>query len=589
MLAMRDEGRKTDMLESDPQAMQAVDNEIEHGENRLQRQFENCEAGDEVSKMVDDCIGYGECWAHTYVTDLTTERYIEIEPGIYDQVIDEESTKGVEHVTVWEMYRDMEALTPESGQYVIRRQKVSPYDIKQLADKPNFIPAKIAQVIKDLPNSDHPDGSNTTPDSTNSLPPYLREVTGRKKTIDRREFWALVPTSKVIAFQAKMEALMGMENLDGIPDGELATDDQNQGDMVRCLCTTANGLIIQFVPDPGKLPYYRVEWEPDNDSPNGRGIPDNLEATQKTLNGMIRSYEDNTKLLANLMVAVQEDLFHGDIEDVFEEGGIMRMKGEDPSMDMSKAMKQFVFRDITGSLVKGIDMFLQFADMESHVPRAEQGQQSANPQTAFELQQRLERAGKYIGNAIRRFDKIIRWIVDDFHTYNMANPEIPDGKGDFVVKALGFTSFQNRVIKLQKLMQMLTIILGSEELSQRAKLRWLLDEITKALDLDPDELWKSDEELQAQREAQEQSAAAQLQLAQTQLALAQMQAMTIKTNAETAKLQTEAGAIPVELDQGQQEIDIKRAQFIHSVEQDDKPEPKAEAKPKAKTKAKQSA
>ena len=580
MLAMRDEGRKTDLLENDPDAMKMVDNEIEHASKRLQRQFENCEASDEVSKIADDNIGYGECWAHTYVTDMVSTRYIEVAPGLYDPVIESESTKGVEHVSIWEMFRDMESKTPEGGQYVIRQRMESAYDIRQLSDKPNFIPVKIKQVLADLPNTPQGDGSNQAPASSNSLPPYLRNITNRKKTVEKREFWALCPTRKAMAFEAMIPALLATEDPANIPAAQQSvttTEDQPAGDMVRCLITTANSLIIQFKRDPGKIPYNRVEWEPDNDSPNGRGIPDNMEATQKTLNGMIRSVEDNTKLLANLMVAIRENFFEGDISDVFKEGGIMKLTNDADGVNLSEAIMQFKFNDITGSLYKGIEMFLEFADMESQVPRASQGQQSANPQTAYELQQRLERAGKYIGNAIRRFDKLIRWIVDDFHTYNMANPEITDGKGDFIVKALGFTSFQNRVIKLQKLMQMLTIIISNEELTARAKLTWLLNEIAKALDLDPDELWKSEEQMVAENQAKQESVETQLQLAQAQLALQIGAAGLEKTGAETGKIQAETESELAAIDQKQQEIDNERAALIAKIEQDDKPEPKTKA------------
>ena len=592
MLALRDQGHKTDLLEQDPSLIQAVNNEIDHAENRIERQFENCEGAAEMSRCLDDDIAYGETWAHVYVTDMESKSAVEVAPGLFEDMVDLESAMAVEHVTPWEMYRDMESKEPMTGQYVIRRRMESAYDIRQLLNtspEAGFIPSKINEVLRNLTKTTSQSTSTEIGLNEDGLPPYMRNVTNRKKNIERCEFWVLVPTRKALDFENRLPILLTTDTPDGtsenVPAPSPPIEEEEAGDMVRCLCTTANGYIIQFVRDPGPLRYFRVEWEPDNDSPNGRGIPDNLECTQKTLNGMIRSLENNTKLMANLMIAIRESAFKGDVAKVFKEGGILKLKEDDlgPDGDVGKAIQQLTFTDITGSLVRGIEMFMQFADLESSIPRAEQGQQSSNPQTAFELQQRLERSGKYLGNCIRRFDVLIRWVVDQFHTYNMRNPALTDGKGDFVVKALGFSSFNNRVIKLQKLMQMLSMIAGNEMLSERAKMDWLLIEIAKAMDLDPDQMWKSAEEFAAEQQAKAESEEAKMQTALANLQVAKLTADTQKTQADAGKSQAQAQATVAKIDQDEQRIATERAKAIADIERGLKPSTpvQSQQKPKA--------
>jgi len=555
MCSIEDEGAKTEAREGDPEAMDAGDDATEHAEARLTRQLRNCNAVEQFSKCIDDGATYGEYWTHTYSDKISSLHYQEIVPGIWDTIETSEDTRAVEWVTPWEMFRDMEVQDIHEGQYVIRCQQTSCYDLRgMLSSSDIMIPRNIKRVLQK--HSKDNAGVSTEYDNTSSLPPRLRNITNRKKDIGLAEFWCLAPREKVEAFRVELSRITGDE-ADDISEPPAEDEEGLPGRLVPAFVIMADEEIIAFEEDPGKTPFERGEFEPNNDNADGIGIADNMESCQKVLNGAIRSYEDNTKLIANFIILIRRELLKDVPEENWFEGGMIGVD-LDEGENIREAMEQMRFTDITGSLQKLIEMYLEFSDMASHVPRAEQGHQNANAQTAFELQQRLEKAGKYLGNVIHRLDEVMRRVVAEFHDYNMNNPDIQDGKGDFSIITLGFDSFQNRYIRLQKLMQFLNLILSNDELTKRAKLRYILSELAKAQDMEPDQVWKSNEEMQSEDEQRMQSMESQIQLARMQLELEEIKAKTGKDDAATQKLLADIEAKREELRIEQDKLDLER-------------------------------
>jgi hypothetical protein len=163
----------------------------------------------------------------------------------------------------------------------------------------------------------------------------------------------------------------------------------------------------------------------------------------------------------------------------------------------------------------------------------------------FEVAQRLERAGRYFGDILRRFDTLIADIVDWVYVNNLLDPEIsPQLKQPFRIKALGFASFFNRIHRLNHLFTLLNLMLSKPEIAQISRLRWVLEEICKALDLDPDQVLKTPQEMEAEA-AQLQAELDRQQAAPggadpQQAALVQAQIDRLLAEAEKARAQASA-------------------------------------------------
>jgi hypothetical protein len=127
------------------------------------------------------------------------------------------------------------------------------------------------------------------------------------------------------------------------------------------------------------------------------------------------------------------------------------------------------------------------------------------------------------------------------------------------VIATGFSSFQNQVVRLNKLLQTLNTIIASPDLSRMHKLQWLLTEIYKAQDIDPDQLLKSPEELAADDQAQQQSE-------QNQLAIAMLKAQVAAAEAKARKDDASAQQILASIETTRQTVQTDRARAVVDIE-----------------------
>lgn len=556
-----DEGEATEAMQADPAMAAFADNNVEWEQARMVRQQRASRAVEEFLAALDDNLTYGECWGHAYVDQETVQRRVAVAPGVMQSVEDSRDMLSFEHVSPWEMYFDMEAgRDHETWAYCVREQQKSAFDIATMAaGGAPFNPVALRRVLESGEGRTTPAAGS----QENVVAPKLRELPQRLKNVWVREFWALVPAKKLAAFERDWMAetatgASAAESEQPGAAGNEATDEPQEWDQVRVWAITAGNEIIAYLREPGPLRYRRVEWEPNNDKQGGVGVADKMEFVTKVLNGMVRSYENNAKLLSNLVAAVKREMMVGDPEDALgEEGGIIDLTED--CTDARAAIQQVKFESILAPLIEGIRLFLEFADDESQLPRAEQGAQGETGETAFALQQRLERSGKYIGNGVRRFDAMIEWYVSQQCDFNQGNPAEQAGKGNFRVIATGFTSFQNQVVRLNKLLQTLNTIVASPDLSRMHKLQWLLREIYKAQDIDPDQLLKNPDELAADDQAQQQSE-------QNQMAIAMLRAQVAAAEAKARKDDASAQQILASIETTQQTVNTNRAKAVVEIE-----------------------
>lgn len=571
--------------ERDEATQELIDLSIDEGQALIHRQIRETDGITELSNCFDSAATYGCTWAKRFVHDVEETHFEEIEPGVYHEVVRVREMPGFEQVPIWDMYWDLEAADPVFGSdAIIQRQLTSAFELRELKTAEFYFPDAIDMVL-DEQATDSANQSSAAPDDEESLPPRLRDVTYRSRTIVRLEAWGRAPRDKVEKFEAERMAieqsladgddpdpasltLKDVVTTDTDAEGNLLTnttltEDESRGDMVEVFVVTADNHVIAFArtEDIKERPYYYVEWEVKLDQSGGRGLADAVEYAQKVLNGAIRSFEDNKKLISNYILFIKKEMLDIDLEDGDDipPGSIIPLSEE--AEKATDAFSQPEFTDVGNSLVALIEMFMDFADLSSNIPRAQQGQQSEEPQTAFELQQRLERSGKYLGEVIRRFDMFIEKIINDMYKFNMADPEEPSGKGDFQVVALGFTSFQNRFVRLNRLVAIFNMFLQDPEIRAEINIRWLIEEITKANDIAPDQLLKSEAQKLAEREAQGVDPEAELRMANLKLEAEDRQSSTAKNNAQAEEARAKAG-------ESVTKSKLEKARFIRDMERE---------------------
>jgi hypothetical protein len=231
-----------------------------------------------------------------------------------------------------------------------------------------------------------------------------------------------------------------------------------------------------------------------------------------------------------------------------------------------------VVPDVGESLLSLIALAEKYLDMETMIPKITQGiDTTQGKETAYEISQQVEKAGKYIGAIIRNQDEgLIEPMIERFYDYNMADPNVTKGKGNYIVKATGFNSFQDRLQRVKNLQQFLALIMQNPKLQEDAKFKRIMEDIGKALDVDPDEYFKSEQEKAAETELQRSGISGQsvggmegpgpaLPPPETELDQAQKAAEIAKTQAETAAKATESRI-------KEEKMVLERAKAVHEME-----------------------
>jgi len=499
-----------------------------------------------------------------------------ISDKVYVEVLSDTTTMAFENKSVFNIYWDMESDDLIQGEAVMETDLVSPYMLREDIAKPFHFEKYIKAAIEASKNKYQ---SGESGQDTNTLPTRLRDISSRTRTIHKIEFWGRVPRKMVEAYE---DMLVRDEVIEDPGFGHKEELPEDAGDMVEIFAILADDHIIAYnrTEDPKERPYFMGDWEEVLDGNCGRGVADNLYHIAKTLTGARRTLEDNMKMSSKLILALKRSLIGEDPEKELgsDKAVVMLTLDEMDSRTSAKdAVQQIKLESMINPLSELINMFLEFADMASSIPRAEQGQQSVNPQTAFELQQRLERSGKYMGEVIKRLDHFIETIVNEFYRYNMLDPDIPVQKGIYHVKALGFSSFENRVIRLQKLLQYFALVADREDMKADVNMRWLHEEIAKAMDMDVAQLLKTDKQKQADARANAEAEANSPEMQAFQKDMEVKDAQIAKDQSAVAKDQSAIAKDEHDMQIDEEQVKIDRARVVS-----DARAKAAQAKPKQK-------
>lgn len=525
---------------------------IEDFTDAIKQDHRDRKADREMRKKLLSMAVYGKCYSRFDVKDIDRMAYVPVDysaedPGVegmeaVDAVNDEpvirwemsewkDSVAGHSYVSPWAIFTDLENSDLQKNQGTFEVDAISPYDLTELTSQPpnsGYIKDEIESLIDELEK----DATAPVGDQTH-LPPHQRtQVASRFRYEPRAVFWGRVPRSYVKDFMSRVKAGTLSDDVVDLGDG----DDPVQLEVRAELC---RGRVIYFRLNPGaKRPYKCCPWEEGLDGDRAQGVVENIEELVTLLNGIVRAFMDNKSLSANVMLAVKKRLLAPGALDSFTPGKSIDVS--EAAKTVAEAMQQIVIQDVGESLLSAFGITNQVIDDVSQVPKIMQGSVLAKQKsdTAYEMAQLLENAGKYLGMVIANIDDyLIEPEVMDLYHYHMADPDYQGAKASLICHANGSVALQNRLLRIEKLMQLLSLLLSSELLAGEAKLRPHLEEIYKAQDLDPETYLKTEEEkLAEQQQMAEMQAQAEAKVMQQMAHQAQMAAQ-IEMGQESHKSQ----------------------------------------------------
>lgn len=540
---------------------QYIKDAIEDMTGIIHQQLVDCNADRQLMKHIMSGAIYGETYSKWFVQDVERNGFKQTSfapEGLQDpqgQYARFESFKTTHnspawgYVSVWNIFRDLETDDLQAGQGIIQRQMISPYMLRQKIGQPLYNGRAIQKAIKSAKQPGGPESSQDTP----TLPPGLRDIAYRHNTIENLEFWVRVPRKVVDDYEEELKTNGDQFN----SEVEIEYD----GDEVEIMAVLADNEIVRYARNqPNNRPFDRAVWEIKLDHVEATSVADNVEDEQLALVGMVRAFEDNKKLSANVILATKKDMLApGALDDGIKPG--MDIEVADEVDDARKAVQQIIIHDVGQTLLDGIALMERYGDEASQIPKLSQGfiPDKKKPDTAYELSQLLTNAGKYIGGVIKNFDEgLLEPNTNRFYKYNMEDPELEKGKGNFIAKALGFTSFQNKMLRSQNLQRFFALLLSSEILANEGKVSEILAEIAKTLDLEPSQVLKTIE--QKQKEAKERQNSPEFQLRQQT-----MQLELENQHMQNEKIGADIEKIAAEIKEIFEELKIERAKVVNDM------------------------
>jgi len=394
------------------------------------------------------------------------------EDGEYDPVF--KTVPQVSHVSVWNFYPDPDANNMDEAQYVIERHKMSRSQLRSLKKRPYFRSSIIDEAISL--------GENYNRESwEDDLSEYAPEHGVERFEV--LEYWGMCDTEMLIE--------QGVD----IPS-ELEDVDELQANIWIC-----NGKLLRMVLNPFKpatIPYMASPYELNPYSFFGVGIAENMDDTQTLMNGFMRMAVDNAVLSGNLLIEVDEtNLVPGQDLSVYP-GKVFRRQGGAPG----QAIFGTKFPNVSAENMQLFDKARVLADESTGFPSFAHGQTGVTGvgRTASGISMLMGAAQGSIKNVIKNVDDyLLRPLGEGLFRFNMQFNFNPDIKGDLEVKARGTESLMANEVRSQRLMQFMQVA-SSPALAPFAKFQYIIREIAKSLDLDPDKVTNNMNEAAVQAE-----------------------------------------------------------------------------------------
>jgi hypothetical protein len=368
-------------------------------------------------------------------------------------------------VSIWNLYPDPDAINMEEVRYVVERHKMSRSQLRALKRRPFFRENAIDMAITFGEDYTKEWWEQIMDDEANE------EASERFEVL---EFWGYVDTE-----------LLKEHNVD-IPK-EFRDLDEVSVNIWVC-----RGQVLRLVMNPftpSYIPYYAVPFEVNPYSFFGIGIAENMDDTQTLMNGFMRMAVDNAALSGNLIIEVDEtNLVPGQDLAVYP-GKVFRRQGGAPGQSIFGTK----FPNVANENMQLFDKARVLADESTGFPSFAHGQTGVQGvgRTASGISMLMSAANGSIRSVVKNIDDyLLSPLGKAFFNFNMQFDFDPEIKGDLEVKAQGTESLMANEVRSQRLMQFLGVV-QNPALAPFAKMDYIIREIAKSMDLDPDKVANS--------------------------------------------------------------------------------------------------
>lgn len=361
------------------------------------------------------------------------------------------------YVSIWDSYPDPEARVSEELSYFVQRHKMNKTALRALKKRPFFRGESIEAAITAGPNYIKEYWETTLEDNNTEVTPETYEVL---------EFWGTI--DKKMAEDNEIEIPKEYKELDEV--------------QVNLWVCNGYPLRVVFNPfTPARIPYYLVPYEIHPYSIFGIGVAENMEDTQRLMNGFMRMAVDNAALSGNNVFEVNTTLLSPGQDMEIYPGKIFYTEGQ-----IGQAIRDIKFQNVTQENFMMFDKARQLADEATGIPSYSHGQTgvSGMTRTASGMSMLMGASALNIKNVVRNIDEyLLVPLGKAMYSYLMQFEFSKEYIGDLEIVARGTQSLMRNEIRAQKILQALQVT-GNPMDAPFTKRDYLLRELMDALDID---------------------------------------------------------------------------------------------------------
>ena len=377
----------------------------------------------------------------------------------------------IEFVSIWDFFPDPNATNISECEYVFHRHKLNRSQLRALSKMPYFDKDAIRTCLSMGPNYVQKDYEHELKDDQRGQ----EYGSGQFEVL---EYWGIM--------DAEYAREVGMELADTVDDL----------DEVQINAWVCNGNLLRSVVNPftpHRLPYHSFAYEKNPYSFFGIGVAENMDDSQKIMNGHARMAIDNLALSGSLVFDVDESALVGGQSMEVYPGKVFRRQAGMPG----QAIHGVKFPNVTQENMQMFDKFRQLADEQTGIPSYSHGQTGVQSmtRTASGMSMLLGAASLNIKTVIKNLDDfLLKPLGEAYFQWNMQFLEDKLGVvGDLEVRATGTNRLMQKEVRSQRLTTFLQTV-QNPAVAPFVKISKLISELAYSLDLDPDELLNDPDE-----------------------------------------------------------------------------------------------
>ena len=409
--------------------------------------------------------------------------WVKDEQGNWGMSTQEMNKPTAEDVDPWNFFPDMAATKWEDCEFAFERHLLTRKQLRRLAKNPGFMVDQLRRVLDSAPNS-----SGSQLNYLNEL----REINGITQIqLDNRyevlEYHGPIDKSDLVA--------CGCE-------GVQEEDPMEEFEGVVWVC---QGIVIKVGlnhMDSEELPYNVLNWEKDDTSIFGFGVPYRMRDPQKVMNASWRMVLDNAALSTGPQILINKNLCEpADGKWELSPRKIWWITSMDPKVRADHVMTTFAVDSNQNELTAIFEMAHRLADEETSVPPMTMGNQSADTQQPAMLKTLggtalwMSSNNIMMRKAVKNFDDDITVpFLTRIYDWNMQFSEKAEIKGDYSVDARGTSVLLVREMQARNIMEFVSAALTLPGGADEIKTRGVLKNMAKGMQISIDDVMVGDDE-----------------------------------------------------------------------------------------------